>query len=56
MAAGDTDVKICSNALLLLGANEISSFSDGSTQAEFAEPFILKFEIIRWLWPPGPSV
>ena len=33
MAAGDTDVKICSNALLLLGANEISSFSDGSTQA-----------------------
>ncbi len=33
MAAGDTDVKICSHALLLLGENEISSFSEGTTQA-----------------------
>ena len=30
MASGDTDVSICSQALLLLGANEITSFSDGT--------------------------
>tara|TARA_E500000318_G_scaffold39540_1_gene38099 strand:- start:1223 stop:1840 length:618 start_codon:yes stop_codon:yes gene_type:complete len=30
MAVGDTDVSICSQALLLLGANQITSFSDGS--------------------------
>ena len=30
MATGDTDVSICSQALLLLGANQITSFSDGS--------------------------
>jgi len=33
MASGDTDVSICNKALLLLGANTITSFSDGSTQA-----------------------
>ena len=30
MASGDTDVSICSQALLLLGANEITSFSVGT--------------------------
>ena len=30
MAAGDTDVSICNKALLLLGAEAISSFSDGT--------------------------
>lgn len=30
MAEGDTDVSICSQALLLLGANQITSFSDGT--------------------------
>tara|TARA_R110002012_G_scaffold58141_1_gene150867 strand:- start:4947 stop:5564 length:618 start_codon:yes stop_codon:yes gene_type:complete len=30
MATGDTDVSICSQALLLLGANQITSFTDGS--------------------------
>lgn len=33
MAAGDTDVSICSDACLLLGAGTISSFSDGSDKA-----------------------
>ena len=31
MASGDTDVIICAEALQLLGANRITSFSDGST-------------------------
>lgn len=31
MASGDTDVKICNKALLLLGAESITSFTDGST-------------------------
>tara|TARA_R100000664_G_scaffold28481_1_gene39774 strand:- start:6169 stop:6786 length:618 start_codon:yes stop_codon:yes gene_type:complete len=31
MAEGDTDVSICSQALLLLGANQITSFSDGTS-------------------------
>lgn len=33
MAAGDTDVSIANRALLLLGHDSISSFSDGSTAA-----------------------
>jgi len=33
MAAGDTDVSICNRALLLLGHDSISSFSDGSAAA-----------------------
>ena len=33
MATGDTDIKICSDALLMLGANPISSFTDNSTEA-----------------------
>ena len=33
MAFGDTDVSICSDALLHLGANSISSFSDGTAPA-----------------------
>ena len=31
MASGDTEVRICNKALLLLGAESISSFTDGST-------------------------
>ena len=30
MAEGDTDVSICSQSLLLLGANQITSFADGT--------------------------
>lgn len=33
MAAGDTDVSICNKALLLLGAENINSFSDGTASA-----------------------
>jgi hypothetical protein len=34
MATGDTDVSICSDALILLGAAPITSFSDGSDEAQ----------------------
>ena len=34
MATGDTDVSICSDALILLGAEPISSFTDGSDSAQ----------------------
>ena len=33
MASGDTDVKICNKALLLLGSSSITSFSNGPPQA-----------------------
>lgn len=33
MAAGDTDVSICSDALVMLGASVISSFSEGTPAA-----------------------
>ena len=34
MATGDTDVSICSDALILLGAEPITSFTDGSDAAQ----------------------
>ena len=34
MAAGDTDLSICSDALILLGAQPISSFTEGSDAAQ----------------------
>jgi hypothetical protein len=36
MAAGDTDISICSDSLLMLGANALSSFSEGTTAATVA--------------------
>lgn len=37
MAAGDTAVSICSDALLLLGAKPISSFNDGTDEANTSD-------------------
>jgi hypothetical protein len=37
MAAGDTAVAICSDALILLGAKTISSFNDGTDEANTAD-------------------
>ena len=34
MAAGDTSLSICSDALILLGAAPISSFTEGSDAAQ----------------------
>ena len=37
MAAGDTSLSICSDALIMLGANALSSFSEGTTAATVAD-------------------
>lgn len=37
MAAGDTGVKICSDALLMLGAKAITSFNDGTDESSVCD-------------------
>ena len=37
MASGDTDLKVCSDALLLLGAAPISSFNQGTNSANVCD-------------------
>ncbi len=37
MAAGDTKLSICSDALIMLGAAPLSSFSDGTDEAQIAD-------------------
>ena len=55
MAAGDTDVSICSDALILLGAAPISSFTDGTDAAQACDRLYpdLRDTIIgsyQWSW------
>ena len=38
MAAGDSGLSICSDALLMLGAKPISSFTEGTDEASIASP------------------
>ncbi len=52
MAAGDTDVSICSNALLLLGAEQISSFADGTVGAGVAKTIYPRVkELTQGMYP-----
>jgi len=37
MATGDTDIKICSDALLMLGAAPISSFTEGTDESNICD-------------------
>lgn len=37
MAAGDTKLSICNDALLMLGASTLSSFADGTDEAQIAD-------------------
>ncbi|QRV71457.1 tail tubular protein A [Methylophilales phage MEP301] len=37
MATGDTDIRICSDSLLMLGANPISSFTEGTDEANICD-------------------
>jgi len=37
MAAGDTKLSICSDALIMLGASPLSSFSEGTDEAQVAD-------------------
>ena len=53
MAVNDTDVTICSHALTLLGENTISSFADGTVQANVCSelyPGIRDMCIIMYPW------
>ena len=48
MAAGDTDVKVCNKALLLLGAEAITSFSDGSPAAQACDTIYKEVKNSTW--------
>ena len=55
MAIGDTDVSICNAALALLGAEGLTSFSDGSAQASICSVLYSKVKDVtigmyRWSW------
>lgn len=53
MATGDTDIKICSDALLMLGANAISSFTEGTDSANICSalyPDIKKQTLATYNW------
>jgi hypothetical protein len=53
MASGDTDISICSDALILLGAAPISSFADGTDIAQACErlyPDLRDSLISRYPW------
>ena len=53
MASGDTDISICSDALILLGASPISSFADGTDIAQACErlyPDLRDSLLARYHW------
>jgi hypothetical protein len=53
MAAGDTALSICSDALLMLGAKPISSFDEGSDEASVANrlyPDIKDQALLMYPW------
>ena len=53
MAAGDTKVSISNNALTILGANTITSFTDGSKAAGIANnlyEFVKKHTLSMYPW------
>ena len=47
MAAGDTKLTICNDALLMLGAAEMTSFTEGTDSAKICDR--LYDDISRWL-------
>jgi hypothetical protein len=51
MAAGDTGVSICSDALLLIGAKAISSFNDGTDESLY--PDIRDSTLVMYPWSFG---
>lgn len=56
MAAGDTGVSICSDALILLGAKAISSFNDGTDEASACDrlyPDIRDSTLVMYPWSFG---
>ena len=56
MAAGDTGVSICSDALLLIGAKAISSFNDGTDESSVCDrlyPDIRDTTLVMYPWSFG---
>lgn len=56
MAAGDTGVSICSDALMLLGAKTITSFNDGTDEASVCDrlyPDIRDSLLVMYPWTFG---
>jgi len=56
MAAGDTGVSICSDALLLIGAKAISSFNDGTDESSVCDrlyPDIRDSVLVTYPWSFG---
>jgi hypothetical protein len=56
MAAGDTGVSICSDALLLIGAKAISSFNDGTDASSVCDrlyPDIRDSTLVMYPWSFG---
>lgn len=54
MASGDTSLSICSDSLLLLGANALSSFNEGTTAATVADRLyddIRTSLLVAYPWP-----
>lgn len=53
MAAGDTDLSICSDALIMLGASPLSSFTEGTSAAQACDrlyPDLRDSLIARYPW------
>ena len=53
MAAGDTDLSICSDALILLGASPLSSFTEGTDAAQVCDRLYPDFRdsmLSRYPW------
>jgi hypothetical protein len=53
MAAGDTGVRICSDALLLLGARAITSFNDGTDASSVCDrlyPNVRDSTLMMYRW------
>jgi hypothetical protein len=56
MAAGDTGVSICSDALMLLGAKAITSFNDGTDEVSVCDrlyPDIRDSALVMYPWTFG---
>ena len=56
MAAGDTDLSICSDALILLGASPLSSFTEGTDAAQTCDRLYLTFETVCYPGIPGAGL
>ena len=53
MAAGDTGIRICADALLMIGAKAITSFNDGTDESSICDrlyPNIRDSTLVMYPW------